>query len=276
MFIFFGALYNQYFRKKGSTGPEQKSEDGAMKKYILAMMMLCPFAFHAFAQTTEKPSENPAEKQVEKPVAKTGPSPVVVAYFSPEAKAQFESKIKPQFTKQTSLCGTCQIIDLTPFNEKGEFAADKMESVLKQLPENVKILFFDFNLKKGSLSEEAMAILNQDAAHGPLVVAFAGLPKGGEASRPLNKTVFGQVQEALIIGELEDRDRLSPQGFFGPEMYMAIRAPKELQGQGLGPLLFTSKLAANFSRRSAADWVAFLKAKKQKNRKIWLELGDLF
>jgi hypothetical protein len=265
-----------------------------MKKIILASLMLCLFALSASAAPDEKPSETPTvptpsstvaapaatpapnSRTVEKPAVKSGPTPILVAYFSPNAKTQFDSKIKPQFAKQTSLCGTCQIVDLTPFDEKGEFAPEKMESVLKQLPENVKILFFDFNLKRGSLSDAAMALLNQDAAKGPLVIAFAGLPKSNEASRPLNKTVFGQVQDALIIGELEDRDRLSPQGFFGPEMYTAIRAPKELQGQELGPLLFTSKLAANYSRRPASDWVAYFKAKKTKNRKIWLELGDLF
>lgn len=240
-----------------------------MKKYYFAtLFVILSLSLRLFAA----PEEQPADK----PVGKAAASPVIVGYFSPNAKMQFESKIKPQFAKQTAVCGTCQIIDLTPLNEKGEFAADKMESVLKSLPENVKILFFDFNLKRGDLSEAAMAWLNKASVEGPLVVAAAGIPKENEASRPLNKTVFGQVQEAIIIGELEDRDRLPPQGFFGPEMYTAVRPPKDMQNQSLGPMIFVAKFAANFSRRSAAEWIAYFKMKKAKNRKIWLEVGDLF
>lgn len=228
------------------------------------------------------PTPAPTATPIPSPTPVASPAPVakatlVVAYFSPLGKTQFESKIKPVFAKQSSPCGGCQIVDYTPYNDKGEFVAEKLESVLKELPDNVKILFFDFNMKRGSFSDAVMAALNQNAANGPLVVASAGAPPPQEASRPLSKTVFGQIGQALIIGDLEERDRLTRNGFFGPEMYMAIRPPKDMQGEkGLGPTLFVAKLASQYSRRQPKDWLAFFKTKKDRNRKIWLELGDLF
>lgn len=210
------------------------------------------------------------------PVATPAPS-IVVGYFSLEPKDQFEQKIKPNFDKLTKICGVCEISNLTPYDDKGQAALSEFAKVLKKLPENVKILFFDFNLKRNEISDEVVEILSRYASQGPLVVAASGVPRDGESSRPLSKTVFGQVKSAFVIGELGERDRLvSPQGFFGPEMLMAVRPPKEMRNQNLGPLLFTSKLASNYSRKTPEQWVSYAKQKKEKTRKIWLELDDIF
>lgn len=203
-------------------------------------------------------------------------SPILVGYFSSDNKASFSQKIKPLFEKQTRNCGSCQIVDLTPYDDKGEFNLAALEQSLKEIPENVKILFFNFNLKRSDIPPGVVERLAQIANSGSLVVASAGAPKENQASGPLSKTLFGQIKDTLIIGELGERDRLMPQGFFGPEMLTAVRAPKEFQGQGVGPLLFASKLAANYHRKTPQEWTDYLKSKKSKSRRIWPELEDFF
>lgn len=208
--------------------------------------------------------------------AATGTAPVIVGFYSPQPQKNFDEKIKPLFDKQTHGCSRCQIQNLTPYDDKGQLDMAAMEKSLKQLPAEIKILFFDFNLKKGEVSPAVIETLSQLSAHGMLVVASAGVPHEQQASSPLSKTLFGQVKDAIIIGELGERDRLIPQSFFGPEMLTALRPPKDLQGQGIGPLLFTSKLAADYDRRTPQEWTDYIRNKKQKSRKIWPELQDFF
>jgi hypothetical protein len=108
-----------------------------------------------------------------------------------------------------------------------------------------------------------------------VVVAAAGSPPTTESSSPLSRTVFGQVHDAVIIGELGDRERLLPTGFYGPEMLTAIRPPKET-GEGYSAMIFVANLAENWPKRSPQDWVEHFKSKKSKSRKLWMGLNDLF
>ena len=231
-----------------------------MKKNILTSLVFVTIAFFAPALSAA----------VELP-------PVVVGYFSPVPKASFDEKIKPLFEKQTKNCTKCQIMNLTPYDEKGQFDKTALEETLEKVPAEVKILFFDFNLKKSEVSPAVIEMVNKFPSRGILIVAAAGGPADQQPSSPLSKTVFGQVKDAFIIGELGERDRLFPyQGYFGPEMLTALRLPKEFQGQGVGPLLFTSRLASDYTRRSPQEWTSFIQDKKVKSRKLWLDLQDLF
>ncbi len=201
---------------------------------------------------------------------------VVVGYYSVENQKSFEEKIKPLFEKQTSGCSQCQIVNLTPYDDKGEFDMKSLEDSLKKIPQEVKILFFDFNFKKNDVSASIIEQLSQISAQGILVVASAGTPKEQQATSPLSKTLFGQIKNAFIIGDLGERERLNPQGFFGPEMLTAIRSPRDLNVPSVGPLLFASKLATDYSRRSPQEWTGYLRSKKEKSRKIWPDLQDFF
>lgn len=208
--------------------------------------------------------------------AAVGAKKVVVGYYSTENQKAFEEKVRPLFEKQTSGCSQCQIVNLTPYDEKGEFDLKSLEVSLKSIPEDVKILFFDFNFKKNEVSPAVIEQLSKLPAQGVLVVASAGVPKEQQVTSPLSKTLFGQIKDAFIIGDLGDRERLNPQGFFGPEMLTAIRSPRDLNVQSVGPLLFASKLATDYSRRSPQEWTGYLRSKKEKSRKVWPDLQDFF
>ena len=101
-----------------------------------------------------------------------------------------------------------------------------------------------------------------------------GQPAGGENSAPLSITLAGKVNHALIIGELGERDRLWGASFYGPEMYTAIRPAKDRIGQAGAPAQFAARFVSVLGKQS--DWLQYLQAKKQTNRKIWLELSDCF
>lgn len=202
-------------------------------------------------------------------------SRTLVGYFSKESVDNFEKKVKPFFTQYSS-CKDCEIVNLTPYNEKGEFDELKLQEKIASLPEDLDFVFFAWNEKSTDKNADLVKNLNLLVQNGKLVVAPAGVPLANDSSCPLNRTLMGQVQDSIIVGELTERDRLLPQCFYGPEMLTAVRPPKDLLGQGYAPLLFVSKFAGSWSKRKSTEWVAYFHQKKAKSRRLWPELEDFF
>ncbi len=198
-------------------------------------------------------------------------------YFGQTSAADFELKVKPIFAQNASACKSCELVNMTPYKNDGSIDSKALIEKVKAVPTNASFVFFDFNTKVTLENKALVDALNAKVMAGLVVVAAAGSPMGQEASSSLSKTVFGQVHDAVIIGELSERDRLLPiSGFYGPEMLTAIRPPKNMIGQGYSPLIFASNLAENWTKRKPNDWLEHFKTKKQKNRKLWMSINDLF
>lgn len=204
-------------------------------------------------------------------VAKT-----TVVYFGQVAPAEFQEKVEHLFQERSRSCKGCELINHTPYKKTGEVDYAGLKKKIESLPESTSFVFFDFNLKVNDQNRALVEALNKRTANGLVVVGTAGLPPENEASGPLSRTILGQVHGAIIIGELTERDRLPPTGFYGPEMLTALRSPRNLMGQGYSPLIFAANLAQNWNKKDGTEWVEYLKNKKMKTRKLWLDMGDLF
>ena len=200
---------------------------------------------------------------------------VTVVYFGQVTAAEFESKVKPVFQQNASACKSCELVNFTPYKDDGKVDMEALQTKIETLPADMKLIFFDFNVKANEHNKALIEALNKKAGTGTVVVAAAGAPPTAESSSPLSRTVFGQVHDAVIIGELGDRERLLPTGFYGPEMLTAIRPPKD-SGEGYSAMVFVANLAENWPKRSPQDWVEHFKSKKLKSRKLWMGLNDLF
>jgi hypothetical protein len=199
-----------------------------------------------------------------------------VAYIGPVSEGDFQAKVKPLFLEKSRSCRTCEITNWTPYKATGEVDKEALLEKIRNLPPQTNIVFFDFNMKATDLNRSLIEVLNQKAEEGLIIVGTAGVPPATESSGPLSRTVLGQVNKAIIIGELAERDRLMPSGFYGPEMLTAVRPPKDMMGQGMGPLIFAAALSEARSKNVSRDWVSYLREKKMKTRKIWLEMNDVF
>lgn len=197
-----------------------------------------------------------------------------VVYFGQGTSDDFEKKIKPLFDSQS--CRSCELVNYTPYTKEGLVDLQGLRERVESLPDNASFVFFDFNMKVNDQNKDLVELLNKKADKGLLVVASAGAPKVNEASSPLSRTVLGQVKNALIIGELGDRDRLMPTAFYGPEMLTALRPPKDKIGQGYGPLIFAASLAERWQKHTSQEWAEHFKNKKIKSRKLWMDLNDMF
>lgn len=202
-------------------------------------------------------------------------TPVQVGFIGPFSQAEFEAKIKP-FFKDIAHCEKCEIVNLTPYNEKQEFDAEKLWTAVLNAPAENFIIYLHWNEpvseKNKSLIEQLNQKLNQDL----VLVGYAGQPVAAGPGFSLNKTVLGQVHQAVIIGELTERERLLPQLFYGPEMVTAVKPPRDYLTQGLAPLMFVSQLAKQYNHHRSQDWPDYLRRKKAKNKKLWPDIVDLF
>ncbi len=201
---------------------------------------------------------------------------VVVGYFTKESAATFESKIKPMFARFAESCPNCELRNLTPYNDKGEYQPDKVGDVVAAT-NDVAFFMFDWNERASDQNKPLSDLLSKQVAQNHLVLAAAGVPPNKEeGSCPLAKTMMGQVTDAIIVGELTDGDRLLSQCYYGPEMLTAVRPPHDLNGQGFAALNFAAHWAHRWEHHKPQEWLTFLRARKAKSKRIWPELEEFF
>lgn len=200
---------------------------------------------------------------------------VKVAYFGRVSDEEFNQNLKPLFN-EVAKCKDCEIVNWTPYDKNKRYDDSKILEKVKQLDESYRIVFFDWNDRHTAHPEELLEYLQTLRGRQQMLVASAGVPPEDQKTCPLNLTLFGKVDEAIVIGELLPRDVLWPKCFYGPEMLTAVRPPREHVGKGYGPLIFTARFAGHFHKRSPEEWTQFFRMKKSKSRKLWPELEDFF
>src|SRR4051812_42676387 len=72
---------------------------------------------------------------------------VVVAYYSKDGVENFEKKIKPLFDEFKGDCKSCEIVNATPYDAKGNFNESEMAAKLSSPPEGTAFYLFDWNQK---------------------------------------------------------------------------------------------------------------------------------
>lgn len=203
-------------------------------------------------------------------------SKVVIGYFSTENQEDFDKKIKPVFESfKGSNCKNCELVNLTPYDDKGNYSEKDLLEKVKNPPAEMTFYFFSWNRKVNPQNQGLIPVLSEKVESGKLVIAPTGHAAEGESGLPLSRTVMGQAKDVIIIGEITGNERMLPQSYFGPEMMTGIRAPKDYAGQGYSPLYFATRLAAVWNKRKPAEWLQHFKTKKIKSRKIWLDENDL-
>lgn len=201
--------------------------------------------------------------------------PARVAFLGPFSKSEFEKKVKP-FFKDVAHCEKCELVNLTPYTAKDEIDYDQFWLAAANAPIENSIIYLHWNEPLDDKNKIYIDKLNQKLNQDIILVGYVGQPRSPTGPRVLlNKTILGQLHQAIIIGELTERERLLPQLFYGPEMLTAVKPPNEYLEQGLAPLLFVSELAKQYSNRKVQDWPDYLRRKKAKSKKLWPNVPDL-
>lgn len=199
-----------------------------------------------------------------------------IGYFSIQNKEYFENYVKPQFLKQYPSTSKYEIHDLNVYNEAGQVDFSQIEKTLSTLAPAFQILLFDFNMVSTKETQSLEELLAKKASAGVLILASAGKKLENKNVSPLSRTVFGKNPQIIVLGERDRRDRIPMDSHFGPEMLTAIKPPADLEGKQAGVILFGAKLAQHWNRKKTEEWMPYFREKKEKNKRLWLDLENIF
>jgi len=195
----------------------------------------------------------------------------VIALISRSPKVEVEAKILPFFKARWASCPSCEIKNLSPYNEKGELDRDQIPGVLGRL--QIPLLYWDFNEISQTADRPLIEALQKLKTQNIVIVGPGGFPLGEAPSQPLSRTLLGQVPETLIIGELGDNEGLAHKSFYGPEMLTALKPQSGLPGPGWEAGVFAAELTQDWDQKKSGEWVFYLRSRKVKSPKIWPQLN---
>lgn len=253
-----------------------------MIKSVFFLGLFCFSGLQAATEISAVPGTNipPETVAIAKETVKE-PAPksdlLQIGYFSLQNKVYFENEVKPQFDPPSTRSKfNYEVVDLNVYTEAGPADFSQIEKTLTNLSPNFQILIFDFNIVSTKETKNLEDLLTQKANDGVLILASAGRKKENKNVSPLSRTVFGKNPLVVVLGERDRRDRIPMDSHFGPEMLTALRPPAELEGKDAGAVVFGAKLAKNWKRKKSEDWIPYFREKKEKNKRLWLDLENIF
>ncbi len=202
------------------------------------------------------------------------PSKLQVAYIGRMGASRFEAVSK--YFEQEKKCKICEIRDVSSYLPQG--GLDRQKTIDSWQKENLQfpIILVDWNEKLTDDNKIFVDFLNKQVASGSTVVISAGWAENQEPTLALNKTVAAQVSQALILGEMTDRERILPNSYYGPEILTALKLGPQVAGQNMASVVFVTRWVSNWTKKNQFEWASYLKSKKEKIKKIWPSLDDFF
>lgn len=196
--------------------------------------------------------------------------------LDPLPKLEFEAQRLVPMQASLKSCKDCEIENITPYDKEGKFDPAKVSEVLQKQTLDGSLLVINWNRGSKKSDQALIEHLQKKISDGHIIVAAAGRPEPGETILPLGKTLWGQLSNVILIGELQEKEKLVAGTYFGPEMLTAL-GPKDLSmGEGAGALSFSLKLLPRIDEKKTGEWVPFLKEKRTKHRRLWPTLRDFF
>lgn len=196
--------------------------------------------------------------------------------IDPSPKTEFESQRLVSMQQKLGSCKACSVENITPYTAEGQFDPKQIPATLTKSELKGSVLVVNWN--RGASKEDQVLLdhLKKSVQEGLILIASAGKPADGEPILPLGKTLWGQVPDIILVGELQEKEKLVAGTYFGPEMLTAL-GPKDLtMGEGAGALAFSVKMLPVLAQKKDAEWVPFLKEKRSKHRRLWPSLNDFF
>ncbi|MFN7262941.1 MAG: hypothetical protein ACK5UJ_03975 [Pseudobdellovibrionaceae bacterium] len=192
-------------------------------------------------------------------------------------KASFDEKIKPLLQAELGSCDSCEIVNITPYDEAGQLVEAGIAPALEKVGTDTQIVWLSWNRRESDSTIPITTAIQSLLLRKIAVIGSAGRALSGAPAVPLSRTVLGKIPDVVIIGELTENERLLTDSYFGPEMLTAVKPPKEHVGAGIAPLFFVTKWAKVWPKRTEKqEWLAHFKSTKTKSRKLWPDLNDFF
>ncbi len=198
----------------------------------------------------------------------------LLIYFTHKDQDEVE-ELKPLLRPLSSKCAKCEISIISIVYRDSAIDLKDLQKKVSDIPNDTKIVVFDFNLKDTADTQFWAQQLRKIQEKGILIISSTGRALEAEIPMFLNKTVLGQNQKIILIGELSEKERMWPLSHFGPEILTALRLPDQYSGQDLAGLFVALRILPKIQQKTMDEWVTQLSEKKFKTKKIWLDLDEL-
>ncbi len=192
--------------------------------------------------------------------------PLLIGFISNESQGFYENVVKP-YWNQINQVSSVNLVSLTPFNDKGEVDLKQLALNIENAPASMRTIYVHWNEKYDPRHEIWLEALRRKVDGGTRVAFFAGMAKPGTITFSLSETLAAHVPKALILGELVGNERLSPQHFYGPELFSAFKT--DAVAAGLTPLHFVDLWTIKSQNQDLDDSLSELRRKKRKARRMW-------
>ncbi len=237
----------------------ESQENRKMKILILA----------AFLMISSWTASISASIDSESPVAVVA----VLGVVTSVSRSEFDSKYQTFFKAQWQNCSSCEVINLTPYNEKGELNRAALPQAVEKAAGLVRILYVDWNEVADGENRAALEALKTVSKNGVLVLGPVGEPANDKPGAALNRTLLGQVPDAVIIGELDEKESFPKRSFYGPEILTALKPPR---GVDEASRYFAAKLTQEWTHKTQAEWITHFRARKTLSKRLWPGMDELF
>lgn len=197
-------------------------------------------------------------------------TPTRIGFIYESSKKDFIEKKSNLFSDLQKTCTNCQMVNLTPYNDKEEFNVSQLAAVIENAPSQVDFLYMAWNDIYNSHNKTHVQIvenLKNLTNKNFIIIGHAGYARESQVTIRLNKSVLGQVPKVVMIGELTERERLVASSYFGPEMLTAIKAE---------PVVFALRLAKAWNKRHPDEWLQYFHQIKRKSARLWPDLNEFF
>ena len=229
-----------------------------------------PSAVPEVSTATPAPTNN-AVIEVKKSDAKNAN---LLMYFTHKDQDEME-ELRSLINPLVKTCLKCDVTLVSIAYKGAKIDLKDLQKKMSDVPENTKMVVFDFNLKDSTETKFWGDQIQALQKKGVLVMSATGRAQESEIPMFLNKTVLGQNQKVILIGELSERERMWPLSHFGPEILTALRLPDQFSGQDLAGFYVAMRILPRVQQKSMEDWVTQLSEKKFKTKKIWLDVDEL-
>jgi hypothetical protein len=168
---------------------------------------------------------------------------IQIALFDSSLNHSHGQAVHQYLKKQISFCNSCKIVHFDFFNPDGKVDIKKLESQLQSLPQNIKIIHLSWNVPFEEKYKKVIQLLEGHIQKGIFVVAASGESQNpAEIALPIDETVMGQVNGAILVGELNSKGRLSNASFFGDKIKIKHPSIPGHPGSSFTSLIETTRI----------------------------------
>ena len=150
-------------------------------------------------------------------------SPIKVFAFSEKCIALLDAPVGNSHQKKVfqilksniKKCTSCEVKNFPIYEKNGDLKKSKFLSQIESASKACRLLHLSWNTEFTVEYQEVVNALQSAIQQGHLIVAAAGAPSEGKIAAPIQQSVLGQVKDIILVGELDSKNKLVINSFFG-------------------------------------------------------------